>query len=231
MKKILIIEDDISIAEVERDFLEVNGYSATIVSDGIDGLREASSGQYDLILLDLMLPGMDGFEICRQVRGKIDTPLLMVTAKTKDIDKIKGLGFGADDYITKPFSMPELVARVKSHLAQYERIKANSTPASEAKEIRIGNILLNEQARRVYINEQEIELKAKEFDLLCFLMTNPEIVFSKEKLYEQIWGMDIYGEIRTVPVHINRLREKIEKNPANPTHIETVWGAGYRFKL
>lgn len=231
MKKILIIEDDISIAEVERDFLEVNGYSGTIVSDGIDGLREASSGQYDLILLDLMLPNMDGFEICKQVRGKIDTPILMVTAKTKDIDKIKGLGFGADDYITKPFSMPELVARVKSHLAQYERIKANSHPVSETKEIRVGNILLNEQARRVYVNEQEIELKAKEFDLLCFLMTNPEIVFSKEKLYEQIWGMDIYGEIRTVPVHINRIREKIEKDPANPTHIETVWGAGYRFKL
>lgn len=231
MKRILIIEDDVSIAEIERDLLVNNGYDTTVVLDGIKGLEEASSGEYDLILLDLMLPNMDGFEICKRIRRAIDVPILMVTAKTEDIDKIRGFGLGADDYISKPFSLVELVARVKANLAQYERLKMSSTSAREEKEIQIGNIRMNQQARRVYVDGQEIELKAKEFDLLCFLMTNPEIVFSKEKLYEQIWGMDVFGEIRTVAVHINRLREKIEKDPSNPVHIQTVWGAGYRFKL
>lgn len=231
MKKILIIEDDVSIAEIERDFLEINGYSATIVTDGIGGMKEASSGQYDLILLDLMLPGMDGFEICRRVRNTVDVPILMVTAKIEDVDKIRGLGLGADDYISKPFSLPELVARVKANLSQYERVKSIPDPTSEAKEIQIGNVRLNPQARRVYVNDLEIECKTKEFDLLCFLMSNPEIVFNKDVLYDRVWGMDAFGDIKTVAVHINRLREKIEKDPSNPVHIQTVWGAGYRFKV
>ena len=231
MKKILIIEDDESIAEIERDFLEINGYAATIMTDGLQGLEEALTNQYDLILLDLMLPSMDGLEICKRVRDTIYIPILMVTAKIEDVDKIRGLGLGADDYISKPFSLPELVARVKANLSQYERVKSNSTPASEEKEIQIRNIRLNPQARRVYVDSLEIECKTREFDLLCFLMTNPEIVFSKEKLYEKIWGMDAFGDIRTVAVHINRLRERIEKDPSNPIHIQTVWGAGYRFKI
>lgn len=231
MKKILIIEDDLSIAEIERDFLEINGYTATVKMDGSEGYKEAVSGNYDMILLDLMLPGMDGFEICKRVRDTIDIPILMVTAKIEDVDKIRGLGLGADDYISKPFSLPELVARVKANLSQYERVRSNSSPASDDKEIQIGNLRLNPQARRVYVDGLEVECKTKEFDLLCFLMENPEIVFNKDKLYEQIWGMDAFGDIRTVAVHINRLREKIEKDPSNPVHIQTVWGAGYRFKI
>lgn len=231
MKKILIIEDDISIAEIERDFLEINGYEAYIITDGLQGMKEAGSGKYDLILLDVMLPNMDGFEICRRIRDTIDIPILMVTAKTEDIDKIRGLGLGADDYISKPFSLPEFIARVKANLSQYERLKANSSGDSKQSEIQIGNIRINPQTRMVYVDGREIECKMKEFDLLYFLMTNPEIVFSKETLYERIWGMDSVGDLKTVAVHINRLREKIEKDAANPEHIQTVWGVGYRFKI
>ncbi|MDF2538494.1 MAG: Two component transcriptional regulator, winged helix family [Herbinix sp.] len=231
IKNILIVEDDISIAEIERDFLQINGYETTIVTDGFKGLNEAASGKYDMILLDVMLPNMDGFEICKRIRNNIDVPILMLTAKVEDVDKIRGLGIGADDYISKPFSLPELMARVKANLAQYERVKSGSSQETESKEIKIGNIFLNLQARRGYVDGQEIEFKTREFDLLCYLMTNPEIVFSKERLYEQIWGMDAFGDIRTVAVHINRLRDKIEKDPSNPTHIQTVWGAGYRFKI
>jgi len=231
VKKILIIEDDVSIAEIERDFLEINGYFATIVTEGIGGVTEAITGHYDLILLDLMLPGMDGFEICRRVRNTIDVPILMVTAKIEDVDKIRGLGLGADDYIAKPFSLPELVARVKANLSQYERLKAGPSSPEKVSEIQAGGIRLNPQARRVYVDDQEVECKTKEFDLLHFLMSNPEIVFNKDMLYERIWGMDAFGDIKTVAVHINRLREKIEKDPANPVHIQTVWGAGYRFKV
>lgn len=234
MKKILIIEDDLSISEIVRDFLEISGYLATIKADGLEGLNEALTGVYDMILLDLQLPSMDGFEICKRVREKgIVIPILMATAKIEDVDKIRGLGLGADDYISKPFSLPELVARVKANLAQYERVKslANPVTAVQNNEFHIGNIRLNAKARRVYVDNLEIDCKAREFDLLCFLMTNPEIVFSKETLYERIWGMDAFGDIRTVAVHINRLREKVEKDPQNPVHIQTVWGAGYRFKI
>ena len=234
MKKILIIEDDISISEIVRDFLEISGYLPTVKADGLEGLNEALANEYDMILLDLQLPSMDGFEICKRIREKgVVVPILMATAKIEDVDKIRGLGLGADDYITKPFSLPELVARVKANLAQYERIKSLGNPelAVDTKEIHIGNIRLNSKARRVYVDDLEIECKTREFDLLCYLMTNPETVFSKETLYERIWGMDAFGDIRTVAVHINRLREKVEKDPQNPVHIQTVWGAGYRFKV
>lgn len=231
MKKILIIEDDVSIAEIERDFLQINGFNVTIVADGRQGFLEATSDEYDLILLDLMLPSMDGYEICKKVRDVIDIPILMVTAKVEDLDKIRGLGLGANDYITKPFFMPELIARINSNLAQYERIKSSIPSSSLTKEIQIGSLRLNSKTRRVYVANKEIECKTKEFDLLCFLMMNPDIVFSREELYKKIWGHDAFGDIRTVAVHINWLRNKIEKDPANPVYIQTVWGAGYRLKV
>jgi DNA-binding response OmpR family regulator len=228
VKKILIVEDDTSIAEIERDFLEINGMECHIVSNGTDGLREASSGKYDLILLDLMLPGLDGYEITKRIRGVVNVPILMVTARTEDADKIRGLGLGADDYISKPFSPTELVARVKANLAQFERL-AGGAPSPED-EIVSGNVRINPRSRRVYVDEREIELKNKEYETLYFLATNPDVVFSKETLYERVWGMDALGDTATVAVHINRLREKIERDPSDPAHIQTVWGAGYRFK-
>jgi DNA-binding response OmpR family regulator len=227
-EKILIVEDDTSIAEIERDFLEINGMECVIAKDGNDGLKEAVSGKYDLILLDLMLPGLDGYEITRRIRGSVDIPILMVTAKTQDADKIRGLGLGADDYISKPFSPTELVARVKANLAQYERLTGRSP--SPSGEIHAGNVRINPTSRRAYVDEAEIDLKNREFELLLFLATNPDAVFSKEALYEKIWGMEAIGDSATVAVHINRLREKIERDPSDPAHIQTVWGAGYRFK-
>ncbi|WP_303871750.1 response regulator transcription factor [Acetobacterium wieringae] len=228
MKKILIVEDDIAIAEIERDFLEINGFEVSIEKDGIAGLNQIKSGKYDLVLLDLMLPGIDGFEICKQVRGVINIPIIMVTAKIEDVDKIRGLGLGGDDYITKPFSPTELVARVKANFAQYERLTVDQLVKSEI--IHIGNIKVDIKKHRVYINNQEVEFKNKEFELLLFFITNPDIVFSKDTLYERIWGMENYGDTKTVAVHINRVREKIEKDPSNPIYIQTVWGVGYRFK-
>jgi DNA-binding response OmpR family regulator len=232
MKKILIIEDDRAIAEIERDFLEIEGFKVTICSDGESGLAKAQTEQHDLILLDLMLPGMSGVDICRAIRGKVDIPILMVTAKTEESDKIRGLGLGADDYISKPFSPTELVARVKANLAQYERLKNGSGKGvTKSDEIQIGSIKVNLMTHRVFVGERELELKNKEYELLVFLMSNPDIVFSKEHLYERIWGMDAFGDLKTVAVHINRLRDKIEKEPQNPEYIQTIWGAGYRFKM
>lgn len=231
MKKILIIEDDISIAEIERDFLEIEGFETEIVQDGAAGCRMAVSNDYDLILLDLMLPGMNGLDICRAIRKEVDIPILMVTARIEDTDKIRGLGLGADDYISKPFYPPELVARVKSNLAQYERLKSKSgTSTKQDTILEIGSIRINRSTHRVYVGETEVELKNKEYELLVFMMENNDIVFSKERLYERIWGMDAFGDLKTVAVHINRLREKIEENPQEPTYLQTVWGAGYRFR-
>ncbi|WP_096761237.1 response regulator transcription factor [Paenibacillus larvae] len=229
LKKILIIEDDTSIAEIERDFLEIDGFETTIATDGIEGLNQASTEKFDLILLDLMLPGIDGYEICRKIRGKTEVPILMVTARIEDADKIRGLGLGADDYISKPFSPTELVARVKANLAQYERLTTGSVVRSE--EVQVGPVRINRLTHRVYINNHELEFKNKEYELLLFLISNPDIVFSKEQLYERIWGMDAIGDLKTVAVHINRLREKIEKDPQNPVYIQTVWGTGYHFKI
>lgn len=235
MKKILIIEDDRAIAEIEKDFLEIDGFEITICTDGISGLKQAQTRNYDLILLDLMLPGMSGIDICRAVRGETDIPILMVTAKTEESEKIRGLGLGADDYISKPFSPTELVARVKANLAQYDRLKnvsgTNAAHGSASGEIEIGPVKINLLTHRVYVAGRELELKNKEYELLVFLVSNPDIVFSKEHLYERIWGMDALGDLKTVAVHINRLRDKIEKDPQNPIYIQTVWGAGYRFKI
>jgi len=233
MKKILIIEDDIAIAEIERDFLQIEGFDITIETDGLEGYKKAKDEKYDLILLDLMLPNMNGIDICRNIRGEIDVPIIMVTAKGEESDKVRGLGLGADDYISKPFSPTELVARVKSNLAQYERLQNRNKgePDKRAEEINAGAVTVNLSTRRVYVHGAEIELKHREYELLTFLISNPDIVFSKEHLYERIWGMDALGDLKTVAVHINRIREKIEKDPQNPVHIQTVWGAGYRFKV
>lgn len=229
MKKILIIEDENSIAELERDYLEIDGFNVDIEDNGEAGLKKAKEEAYDLIILDLMLPGIDGYEICRQIRVEKDIPILMVSAKKEDIDKIRGLGLGADDYITKPFSPSELVARVKAHLARYDRLIG--TKELRGEEIRIRGMHIDKASRRVYINGKEVILTAKEFDLLTLLASNPNRVFSKEELFERIWDMDSIGEIATVTVHIRKLREKVEADPSNPQYIETLWGAGYRFKI
>ncbi|WP_270739909.1 response regulator transcription factor [Massilioclostridium coli] len=228
MKRILIIEDDDTIAAIERDYLAVNGLESDIATNGHDGLAMGRTGNYDLVLLDLMLPGIDGFTVCRKLRETIDIPILMVTARQEDIDKIKGLGLGADDYITKPFSPNVLVARIKANLAQYDRLKGSDTV--EKQELQIGEVCIQQDSRRTFVGEREVELKNKEYELLLFLMMNPDVVFNKETLYERIWGYDAMGDNATVAVHINRLREKIEKDPSCPRYIETVWGAGYRFK-
>ena len=227
MAKILIVEDDAAIAAIERDYLSVSGFEVEIAEDGNSGLRKGSTGAYDLILLDLMLPEMDGFEVCRRLREKTDIPILMVTARREDIDKIRGLGLGADDYIEKPFSPGVLVARVKANLNQYKRLTGRE---KEPSEISLGGVRINTGTHRVFVDGKEIELKNKEYKLLLFLMLNVDLVFNRETLYEKVWGLDALGDNATVAVHINRLREKIEKDPAKPRYIETVWGAGYRFR-
>ena len=229
MKKILIIEDDPQIAKIERDYLAVNDFEVDTASNGDVGIQAALIGGYDLILLDLMLPGADGFEVCKRLRGSLDTPIIMVTAKQEDIDTIRGLGTGADDYITKPFSPNVLVAHVKANIAQYERLKQTGYKVSD--EITAGAIKIQTGPRRVFVKDREVELKNKEYELLLFLMTNLNTVFGKDALYEKIWGFDALGDNATVAVHINRLREKIEDDPKEPKYIQTVWGAGYRFTI
>jgi DNA-binding response OmpR family regulator len=227
-EKILIIEDDTAIAEAERDFLEMNGFTAHIEYDGAKGLNAALSADYDLILLDLMLPGINGLDICRRIREKIDVPILMISARTEDSDKVRGLGLGADDYISKPFSLVELMARVRSHLARYKRFK-NDSPFAGKKDIIMENVSIETATRRVFVNKKEIELANKEFELLYFLASNPLRVYDKETIYGKIWGEDVYGDLNTVTVHINRLREKIEHAKPGAGYIQTVRGAGYRF--
>ena len=227
MSRILIIEDDKSIAELERDYLELNGFEVTICEDGTKGLEEALGGGYDLILLDLMLPGSDGFDICRKVREKQNTPIIIVSAKHEDIDKSRGLGLGADDYMTKPFSPGEMVARVRAHLNRYERLIGSGK--NEIIEIR--GLKIDRTARKVWVNGEEKNLTAREFDLLAFLAANPNHVYSRDELFREIWGMESVGDIATVPVHIKKIREKVELNSAKPQYIETIWGVGYRFKV
>ena len=229
MGTILIIEDEISIAELEKDYLELSGFDVTIENDGCEGAAHALSEDFDLIILDLMLPNMDGFEICRLIREKKNTPIIIVSAKKDDIDKIRGLGMGSDDYMTKPFSPSELVARVKAHLARYKRLTTSSLPENEIIEIR--GLKIDKTARRVYVNGVEKTFTTKEFDLLTFLAQHPNHVFSKEELFKEIWEMESVGDIATVTVHIKKIREKIEKTTSKPQYIETIWGVGYRFKI
>lgn len=229
MSRLLIIEDEESIAELEKDYLELSGFDVEIENNGANGLVRALSEDFDLYILDLMLPEIDGFEICKRIRREKNTPILMVSAKKDDIDKIRGLGLGADDYITKPFSPSELVARVKAHLARYERLIGSSIPQNEVIEIR--GLRIDKTARRVYVNGAEKQFTTKEFDLLSFLAQNPNHVYSKEELFKKIWDMESVGDIATVTVHIKKIREKIEFNTAKPQYIETIWGVGYRFKV
>lgn len=228
MKKVLIIEDEQCIAELERDYLEIDGFEADIELNGRAGLQRALQGNYAIIILDVMLPEMDGFEICRTIRNRSNVPIIIVSAKKEDIDKIRGLGLGADDYMTKPFSPAELVARIKSHLARYNRL-VDQKAVDRHEELKIKGLVINKRSRRVYLNGREIQFTTKEFDLLVFLAENPDRVFSKEQIFEKIWGVDTLGEIATVAVHIRRIREKIESDASNPEYIETIWGTGYRF--
>lgn len=228
MERILIIEDEPSIAELERDYLELNHYEADIAATGQEGLERLKTNAYRLVLLDLMLPDMDGYEVCRKIREVSEIPIIMVTAKNEDIDMIRGLGRGADDYIAKPFNPNQLIARVKAHIARYDRLTSSGPGKDE--DIKIGDLLIQPGTRKVFAGNQEKILTAKEFDLLLFMAASPNQVFSKEHLLEQVWGFDFYGDVTTVTVHIRRLREKIEKDPSEPDYIETVWGVGYRFK-
>ncbi len=227
MKRILIVEDDRSIAQLERDYLEIYGFAADIVADGQKALKLALEESYDLLILDLMLPGLSGYEICKAVREEKEVPILMVTARNDSIDKIRGLGLGADDYISKPFDPMELVARVRAHLNRYERL----TGTSVREEIVFGDVRIDPRSRKVFREDRELKLPKKEYELLLFLAENPNVVFSKEQLLEKIWGYDAIGDVATVTVHINRVREKIERDSNRPEYIETVWGAGYRLNI
>ena len=229
MSRILIVEDEVAIADLEKDYLELSGFEVEIENDGTQGLERALHEEFDLFILDLMLPGVDGFEICKKIRETKNTPILMVSAKKDDIDKIRGLGLGADDYVTKPFSPSELVARVKAHLARYERLIGSNMPQNDIIEIR--GIKIDKTARRVWVNGEEKQFTTKEFDLLTFLAENPNHVFTNEELFRKIWDMESIGDIATVTVHIKKIREKIEMNTNKPQYIETIWGVGYRFKL
>ncbi len=230
MKKILIVEDDKRAADLERDYLEAAGYETEIAGNGSDGLKKAEIKDYDLLLLDVMLPGMSGFEICREIRKKKNTPVILLTARTEDVDRIRGLGLGADDYIVKPFNPAEMVARVQAHIRIHERLLRDAVEETGKKdEIVFRELMISVPQRRVTVRGKEILLKNREYELLYFLASNPGIVFSKDTLFERIWGMDAGGDTATVMVHVNRIREKIEKNPQKPEYILTVWGAGYRF--
>ncbi|MBQ0041697.1 MAG: response regulator transcription factor [Lachnospiraceae bacterium] len=230
MSKILIIEDEKEIADLEKDYLELSEFEVDIADAGDKGLMLARGKEYDLIILDLMLPGMDGFEVCKKIRETRNIPILMVSAKKDDIDKIRGLGLGADDYMTKPFSPSELVARVKAHLARYDRL-VGTVKKNTNSIIEIRGIKIDKTARRVYINGEEKTFTTKEFDLLTFLAENPNHVYTKEELFREIWDMDSIGDIATVTVHIKKIREKVELDTSNPQYIETIWGVGYRFKV
>lgn len=223
--RILIIEDDPDIARLETDYLEIEGMLVAHAADGRIGLEMAQKQSWDLILIDVMLPGMDGFELLKKLRDDTEIPMLMVSARSEDIDKIRALGLGADDYVTKPFSPSELVARVKAHLKRYQRIAGKQ---QEQEEIVIGSMVIHCRSHRVFVDGKEITLTTKEFELLHFLASNADIIFNRDQLFERIWGSDNYGDIGTVAVHIQKIRKKIEQDPSNPRYVETVWGAGYR---
>ena len=228
--KILIIEDDLSIAELQNDYLTMSGFECDIATDGNSGLEKARSGDYALIIVDIMLPGRDGFSICKEIRVESDVPIIFLSAKSDEIDKVRGLGLGADDYMTKPFSPSELVARVKSHIARYEKLTAEANKA-KPDVLTIGGLKIDKNAHRVYVDDNEVAMPVKEYELLLFLAENPNIVFNKERLFDRIWGMDAMGDVSTVTVHIQRIRDKIDKNRSGNKFIETVWGAGYRFRV
>lgn len=227
MKRILLVEDEVSIAELQKDYLELNSFRVDIQHSGESGLKCALQENYDLIILDIMLPGISGFEICQKIRSVKNIPILFVSAKKEDIDKIRGLGLGADDYITKPFSPSELVARVKAHITRYERLAGGDVTST----IHVHGMSIDKVARKVHINNEYVLFTTKEFDLLVFFVMHPNQVLSKEQLFERVWGADSAGDVSTVTVHIRKIREKIERDAAHPKYLETVWGAGYRFNI
>lgn len=231
-KKILIIEDDASIAELQKDYLEVADFDVMVCTDGLEGLKALQDNEIDLLILDVMLPGMDGLEILRSMKEEKDIPVLLVSAKKEEIDKIKGLSLGADDYITKPFSPGELVARVKTHLQNYARLRQRfSEGVKKGNTLTIRGLKIEKDSHRVFVVGEEVNLAQKEFGILLYLAQNPNRVFGREELFERVWGLDALGDSATVTVHIARVREKIEINPSDPQYIETVWGAGYRFRV
>ena len=231
MKRILIVEDDMCIAELEKDYLELEGFEVIICNNGVDGLNALKTNKFDLLILDVMLPKIDGYTILRSLQEDKDIPVLMVSAKKEDIDKIKGLSLGADDYITKPFNPSELVARVNSHIRNYERIKNKFNGKIKSSTLIIRGLEIKKDCRQVFMNGESINLTQKEFDLLLYLAENPNRVFSKDELFEKIWGFDAIGDTATVTVHIGRIREKIEVSTSDPQYIETVWGTGYRLRV
>ncbi len=228
MKKILIVEDDLSISEVERDYLEVSGFQVSLASDGLEGLEKAQKEEYNLIILDVMLSGMDGFSIAKAIRKTSDTPIIMVTARSDEIDKVRGLGLGIDDYVTKPFSPNELVARVRAHIGRYEKLRKTDSNIEHILERR--GITINNESRQVFVNDKEVELTNKEYELLYLLASTPNKVFTKEEIFSKVWGFDAEQDIPTITVHVRKLREKIEYDPSEPEYIITIWGVGYKFK-
>lgn len=228
--RILLVEDDISIAELIRDYLEIDGFSVEHAENGNSGLELALNESFNLILLDVMLPGINGFDICREIRKHSDVPVLLISARKEDIDKIRGLGLGADDYITKPFSPGELVARVKAHIRRYNRLTSENKQPRENR-ITVRNLMLDIDSHRAYIKTREVILTAKEFEMLHLFMRHPDRVFNKDEIFDRIWGEDTLGDTTTVTVHVRKIREKIEENPSEPEYLETVWGMGYRLKI
>lgn len=228
MSRILIVEDDNNILQLERDYLEANGFETEFALDGNKGIQKALNGSFDLILLDIMLPGIDGFQVCKTIRETKDIPILLVSAKKEDLDKINGLGFGADDYIVKPFSPSELVARVKAHINRYNRLTKAANHSDEI--LKIGDLRLNKKSGDVRIKSTEINLTKKEFEVLYILAAQPDTVFSKNELFEKVWGYDSLGDTSTLTVHINRLRDKLKEADSDTDYIKTIWGRGYRFK-
>ena len=230
MDRVLIIEDEDAIAELERDYLSLSGYEVVTESDGTAGKKRALAEKFDLIILDVMLPGEDGFSVVKAIRDRSDVPVIVVSARKDDVDKIRGLGLGADDYMTKPFSPSELVARVKAHIQRYRQLKGFAGQPDEKDFIHVRDIKIDQSVHEVYVKGERKSLTAREYDLLLYLAMRPNQPVSKEELFEAIWSSEGIGDVKTVAVHINRLREKIEDDPSTPRYIETVWGSGYRIK-
>ncbi len=223
--KVLIIDNDMETAELASDYLQISGFECEFASDGESGLAMAKGADYALVITEVSLPARDGFSVCKELRAEKDIPIIFLSARCDEVDKVRGLGIGADDYITKPFSPAELVARVKAHISRYEKL----TSRTERDTLLIRGLKIDKNAHRVYIDDEEVMMPVKEYELLLFLAENPNIVFSKERLFDRIWGMDAMGDVSTVTVHIQRIRDKIDKR--EDKYIETVWGAGYRFKI
>ena len=224
--QVLIVDDEIEIVELVRDYLEREGFVVLTATDGQAALECARRSKPDLVVLDIMLPKIDGFEVCRQLRGEMVIPIVLLSAKGQEVDKILGLGLGADDYITKPFSPGELVARVKAHLRRSTVLSKNH----EETVLSFGDLSIDIQGYRVTLKAQEVPLPSREFELLRFIAQHPNQVFTREVLFEKVWGYDYVGDDSTVTVHIRRLREKLESDPRNPRYIKTVWGVGYKFE-